>query len=227
MPMLSGVLSDFLRQLIALDRPLSYRRRPRHELAEDIEKSLLGGSVIVSPSEVTGYPHFTYRPNGWKDTLPLMNASSMVSELAPVVLYLRHMVGRDNVLIIEEPESHLHPAMQVEFTRQLALLVRSGIRVIITTHSEWVLEELANIVRRSSLPETERKNTEATSVALRHDEVGAWLFQPKSRPKGSVVKEIKLDEETGLYPTDYDAVSEALYNESARLFNRIQEGNPE
>ena len=144
-----------------------------------------------------------------------------------MVLYLRHVIQPDNVLIIEEPESHLHPAMQVEFTRQLALLVRSGIRVIITTHSEWVLEELANIVRRSSLPGTKRKRTDATAVALRPDEVGAWLFKPKSRPKGSVVEEVKLDEETGLYPTGYDAVSEALYNESARLFNRIQEGNSE
>ena len=149
----------------------------------------------------------------------------MVSELTPVVLFLRHSVGPDSLLIVEEPESHLHPAMQVEFTRQLALLVRSGIRVLITTHSEWVLEELANIVQRSWLPEAEQKKADA--VALRPDEVGAWLFKPKSRPKGSVVEEVKLDKETGLYPTDYDAVSEALYNESARLFNRIQEGKTE
>ena len=70
-----------------------------------------------------------------------MHASSMVSELAPVVLYLRHLVQPGNVLIIEEPESHLHPAAQVEFTRQLAKLVQAGYRVIITTHSEWILEE--------------------------------------------------------------------------------------
>ena len=226
-PMLSGVLADFLRQLIQLDRPRRRQSKPPPLLAQRIEEAVLGGSVSVNRSEVTGYPHFAYRPDGWKTDLPLTNASSMVSELAPVVLYLRHVIQPDNVLIIEEPESHLHPAMQVEFTRQLALLVRSGIRVIITTHSEWVLEELANIVRRSSLPGTKRKRTDATAVALRPDEVGAWLFKPKSRPKGSVVEEVKLDEETGLYPTGYDAVSEALYNESARLFNRIQEGNSE
>ncbi len=78
-----------------------------------------------------------------------MNSSSMISELAPVVLYLRHIVQPGEVLIIEEPESHLHPAMQVEFIRQLAGVVRSGIRVMLTTHSEWVLEELANLIRLS------------------------------------------------------------------------------
>ena len=152
-----------------------------------------------------------------------MNTSSMVSELAPVVLYLRHMVGPDNLLIVEEPESHLHPAMQVEFTRQLAMLVRSGVRVLVTTHSEWVLEELANIVRRSALPEAGREDTTNADVALSPSDVGAWLFKRKRRPRGSVVEEVRLDEETGLYPTDYDAVSEALYNESASIFNRIQD----
>ena len=141
-----------------------------------------------------------------------------------MVLYLRHVIVPGNVLIVEEPESHLHPAMQVEFTRQLAALVHAGVRVIVTTHSEWVLEELANIVSRSGLAETEREGTGGKGIALRPDQVGAWLFKPKGRPKGSVVEEVKLDKETGLYPTDYDAVSEALYNESARIFNRIQDG---
>lgn len=226
-PILSGVLADFLQQLIELDEPLYQRDGPRHDLDRKIERAILGGSVHVHRSDVTGYPRFTYRPDGWTDDLPLMNTSSMVSELAPVVLYLRHMVGPDNLLIVEEPESHLHPAMQVEFTRQLASMVRSGVRVIVTTHSEWVLEELANIVRRSALPEATRKDTTSAKITLRPDEVGAWLFKPKRRPRGSVVEEVKLDEETGLYPTDYDAVSEALYNESASIFNRIQDSNPQ
>ena len=55
------------------------------------------------------------------------------------------------------------------------------------------------------------------TLRCRPDEVGAWLFKPKSRPKGSIVEEVKLDEESGLYPTDYDSVSEALYNESVRI----------
>ena len=198
-----------------------------HDVATRIEDAILGGSVLINRSEATGYPHFAYRPHGWKSDLPLMYTSSMVSELAPVVLYLRHKVEPNNVLIVEEPESHLHPAIQVEFTQQLASLVRSGIRVIVTTHSEWVLEELANIVRRSALPEVRSKQTSAGKVALRPDEVGAWLFKPKGRPKGSVVEEVKLDEETGLFPTDYDAVSEALYNESASIFNCIQDSNTE
>ena len=149
----------------------------------------------------------------------------MVSELAPVVLYLRHMVGPGSVLIVEEPESHLHPAMQVEFTRQLAALIHSGIRVIVTTHSEWVLEELANIVRRFEYSKPGRRVTADVKISLHPSQVGAWLFKQKKRPKGSIVEEVKLDDDTGLYPTDFDVVSEELYNESVNIFSRNQQEN--
>ena len=41
--------------------------------------------------------------------------------------------------------------------QEIAALVHVDVRVIVTTHSEWVLEELANIVQRSKLPEARRK----------------------------------------------------------------------
>ena len=220
-PMLSGVLADFLEQLIALDQTHSRRRGRGSNLGTSIEKGILHGSIRLERSEATGYPKFSYQPEGWKTKLSLMNASSMVSELAPVVLYLRHMVEPGNVLIVEEPEAHLHPAMQVEFTRQLATLVRSGVRVIVTTHSEWLLEELANIVRRSALPESEKAEPSGAGVALNREQVGAWLFEPRQKkPKGSVVKEIHLDE-SGLYPSGFDDVAAALHNDWAEISSRI------
>ncbi|MCY4596890.1 MAG: AAA family ATPase [Bryobacterales bacterium] len=219
-PMLSGVLADFLEQLIEINRPDRLRQKRKSDLGREIEKGILGGSVRVDRSTSINYPRFAYRPEGWKDDLALANASSMVSELAPVVLYLRHMVEPGNVLIVEEPESHLHPAMQVEFTRQLAALVNAGIRVIVTTHSEWLLEELANVVRRSAFSRAERGNVRVGNFALRPDQVGAWLFEPRQRPKGSLVKEIHLDD-SGMFPTGYDAVAAALHNDWAELSSQI------
>ena len=145
----------------------------------------------------------------------------MVSEIAPVVMFLRHLVSPGCTLIIEEPESHMHPAMQVEFTRQIAALVQAGVRVIITTHSEWVLEELANIVRRSELPESRRKEMPHGEFALRPEQVGAWLFKQKRRPKGSVVEEIRFDPDAGGLESDFSEVGRQLYNDWATIGNRI------
>ena len=225
MPALSGVMADFLEQLISFGDEPKGRRKRNQDLVWKLEEEVLTGSIHMEKSEVE-YPRFFYTPQGWKEgeSLPLMNASSMVSELAPVVLYLRHVVGPGDLLIIEEPESHLHPAMQVEFIRNLAAAVRAGIRVIITTHSEWVLEEVANLVSISRLPEDRRKGIDSSNVSLPESDVGAWLFNSRNRPKGSKVEEIRLDKESGTFPSGFSHVSEALYNKWAEITNRIEEG---
>ena len=223
MPVLSGVLGDFLEELVALaGLPRRRMRTEGSDLAQRLEHALMRGTVNIEPSQID-YPAFVYRPEGWKRDLPLMNASSMVSELAPVVLYLRHVVRPGDLLIIEEPESHLHPEMQVKFIRQLAAAAQSGIRIVITTHSEWVLEELANLVRLSELPPECREGIEDADVALSPDQVGAWFFEPDSDRLGSVVREIPLDTESATFPSGFGLVTESLYNRWVEISNRIQE----
>ena len=223
-PMLSGVLADFLQQLVEMSEArVRSRHRTARELARHLEDNILMGRVRVDPS-LTGYPSFTYRPRDWKKDLPLMRASSMVSELAPVVLYLRHLVRSGDLVIIEEPESHLHPAMQAAFTRELARAVRAGVRILMTTHSEWFLEQIGNLASLSELPGNKRKDVVKEDFSLSPDAIGVWLFKTAKRPKGSTVKEVTLDNETGLYPSGFEEVSEALYNESAEIYNRKQGG---
>ena len=225
MPQLSGVIADFLEQLIQMgDR----RRHPHNRrLAAKIEREILRGDISKDTSEV-GYPEFLYTPSGWEhDALNLMNSSSMVSELAPVVLFLRHVVRRGDVLIIEEPESHLHPAMQVELTRHLAAAVKAGIRVLITTHSEWVLDELAALVLLSELPECRRDRIKGADSALKPAEIGAWLFEPSkptkgSLTRGSVIKEIAFDEGYAGFRSGFDDVAIETHNNYARISDRLE-----
>lgn len=218
-PMLSGVLADFLEDLIKI---ASRKRLRTQRLAQTLEKNLLPGTIRVRQSE-TGYPSFAYRPSGWAADLPMRRTLSLVSELAPIVLYLRHLVARGDLLIIEEPESHLHPAMQAVFARELARLVTSGVRVMLTTHSEWMLEALANLVRLADLPTNARTGITGSDVALTSDQVGAWMFTPTADGAGSTVKEIPLDTEAGSYPVGYGEITESLYNDWARIANRIEE----
>lgn len=211
--MISGIIADFLSQLLVIDQSrLPPDELPR-DLATNIEQSILAGTVGIDRSRNIIYPHFTYRPNGWKEDLPLIRASSMVSELAPIVLYLRHRVVPGNVLIIEEPEAHLHPAMQVKLIRQLAHLVNRGIRVIFTSHSEWILDALVNIVEHSKRPGVKGGPDD---VSINPDWIGVWLFEPKKRPKGSIVRKIDIDI-SGLYPSGYNEVAVALHNHWVKI----------
>ena len=210
--LLTGVLADFLEKLVGM----ASRRRPElknsSRVAQEIEESILNGRISITADPLSNYPRFSYRPEGWVDDLTLSNASSMVSELAPVVLYLKHVIRGDSVLIIEEPEAHLHPAMQVDLIRQLASLIKVGIRVILTTHSEWLLEELANIVGRAEKSKPIRKKDSQSDICLDSNQVGVWLFETKKRPKGTMVKEVKLDD-SGLFETGYSEISQSLHNE--------------
>ena len=109
LPSMSGVLADFLEGLIDMatgegrtrlgmfnpflpsSLHLSKTAFEKEDLGKHFEDNLLEGHVGVDSSN-THYPRFTIRPKKWDRDLPLMNASSMVSELAPVVLYLRNLV---------------------------------------------------------------------------------------------------------------------------------------
>ncbi len=225
-PILSGVLADFLERLIQMASDRGAKRDKRSNLiASHMEENVLRGKVHVDISDAN-YPHFVYQPKNWKAKLPLMRSSSMVSELAPIVLYLRHIVSPGDILIIEEPESHLHPAMQVEVIRHLAEFVHSGIQVIVTTHSEWVLDELANMVLISQVEEADQTTSDKTKTMLQPHEVGAWLFKPDKTSKGVVIEELKTDD-TGLYPSGFDRVAVGQHNRWAEVASRIERSRNE
>ena len=212
-PTLTAPTADFLEMLIRLSDKASADPWGPNQAAS-LESSLLGGAVGFRQS-ASGYPAFWRRPVGWEDDLPLARASSMVSEVTPLVPWIRHEARPDDLLIIEEPEAHLHPARQVGLMRGLARLVQGGLRVIVTTHSESVLEALANLVTLSEVPAAVR-----AELPLTADQAGAWRFGPHSGASGSEVQEIALDRESGAFPSGFETVADALHDQWADARNR-------
>ncbi len=79
--------------------------------------------------------------------IPLHLASSSVGEMTTLYFFLNQLAEyEDYLLIIDEPESHLDTANQIQFARLLASLVRSGVRVLITTHSDYLIKEINNLI---------------------------------------------------------------------------------
>ena len=221
-PSISGVLGDYLEQLVLLAGASRWEKGIYAELARHLEDDLLRGVIKLEQKEID-YPSFVFRPHGWERDLPLINSSSMVSELLPIVLYLRHVVRPGDLLIVEEPEAHLHPKMQAMLIRQLVAAVQSGVRILITTHSEWILEELANLLRLSELPVDRRDGIDNPEIAISPDQLSTWFFDLDEDIGGSVVREILLDEESATFPAGYGLVADSLYNRWAEIVSRIQE----
>jgi len=82
--------------------------------------------------------------------IPLHLASSSARGLSDLYFYLLHVVAKNELLIIDEPESHLDTKNQIMLARMLANFVQNGIKVLITTHSDYVLKEINNLVMLSN-----------------------------------------------------------------------------
>jgi predicted ATP-dependent endonuclease of OLD family len=115
------------------------------ELAEILENQILAGNVFLSTPEPDPRREVLFQPT--QDVhLEIPIVSSMVKELSPLVLYLRHLARPGELLIIDEPEMNLHPAAQVKIIEFLAMLVNAGLNVLITTHSTYVVDHLTNLM---------------------------------------------------------------------------------
>ena len=125
------------------------------------------------------------------------------------------------MLIIEEPEAHLHPGAQAAIALTLARLVRAGVRVIVTTHSYWFLQQLGNLILEGELEKLGEPYSQHGEWLQRED-IGAWLFQGHG-----TVEEIPFDIVRGIEPLEYGAIAEELYNHTVNLRSRYRKATGE
>ena len=216
-PTFSGIVADFMQQLI-LYKESEVPDEGITQLAETIESDVLAGQILMKPTP-SGYPEFLYRPQETGEEVRLTRAASMVSELAPLVLFLRGGIRPGDTLIIEEPEAHLHPGAQTDIALTLAGLVRAGVRVVVTTHSDWLLKEIANLIRIGDLKRkgvSPLKKMESIHWLL-PEEVGTWWFQ-----EDGIVNHIPFDPTEGIEPKDYEDVAYKLYDRSVNLQDLLE-----
>lgn len=218
-PAMNGVAADFLQKLIYINEGRKVYREPGENkipikrVARHIEDKILGGTIELETGRESRDPIFSYQRGGIK--LPLLQSSSMVSKLAPIVLFLRNYVSEGDLFIVEEPEAHLHPGTQGKIAETLVRLVNEGVRVVITTHSDYILEKISNCVRRSALGEGNKN-----APSIKEEEVGIYSFKPGR--KGTVVKKLPFDEQSGLSPADHDKAASDIYNERGDILNRLE-----
>ena len=82
-------------------------------------------------------------------SIPLHLASSSARGLSDLYFFLQHVAGPNHLLIIDEPESHLDTNNQILMARLLVRCVHAGLKVLITTHSDYLVKEFNNLIMLS------------------------------------------------------------------------------
>jgi predicted ATPase len=112
-----------------------------------------------------------------------------VSQIFPIVLEgLRMKNG--GTLLLEQPEIHLHPNLQMQMADYFIALALSGKNVMAETHSDHIVNRL---VRRIVEDETHKLK----------DLIAIYFIKPSEN--GAVYEEITIDEMKGVvnWPTDF------------------------
>lgn len=117
-----------------------------NKLFDDI-KDMMGGYYGNSGDDIRFISKA--RGKGRSFNIPLHLASSSARGLSDFYFFLRHVASSNHLLIVDEPESHLDTANQILLARLLARFVRAGLKVLITTHSDYLIKEINNLVMLS------------------------------------------------------------------------------
>lgn len=118
-----------------IKRRLGFLAKEKHILLEFDE--LLGGSLALDEEG-----RLVYLPAATQVALFPEETSSSVKSLTDLGVYLTSVAKPNDLLIIDEPELSLHPKNQRRIARLLARIANAGIRLLITTHSDYIVKEL-------------------------------------------------------------------------------------
>lgn len=138
---------DFLTDIELENKPdpIAKNKNDFQKLADQIEKYIQNNNKTIFKKTKIGGREIKVSVKRSLE-IDLYNASSSIKQLAPLLLYLRYRAKSGDFLVIDEPEMNLHPESQVKLLESLAILVNLGVRILLTTHSPYLMAHLNNIV---------------------------------------------------------------------------------
>ena len=213
---------DFIRKLEELMKRNSYIVKEDPKVLETFA-SIIGGEYTITQND-----QLYYTPKGTRLKLTMVESSSAVRSLLDLGFYLRHVAYPGSLLMVDEPELNLHPANQRRIARLFAHLVNLGVKVFITTHSDYIVKELNTLIMlnhdKPHLKRIAQENGYRQSELIRSDEVKVYTAREelmpleegqKRRRRGYTLVEADINPVLGIEAPSFDETIDDM--------NRIQE----
>lgn len=216
-----GMYEEFLSDFSDLKAKKIDNADTRQQYKELSEK-MLQGNIQIRENDLF------YEQPGMEAPIPIMAAASSVKELTPFALMLQKEIVADYAILFEEPESHLHPEMQIQVADLLAYILNEGGRLQVTTHSDYFLRRINDLIRLHLLKKkmSEEAYTDFCQqhklnpdITIPAEKVGAYYFQRQD----TVVKILPQSAEEGI---PFDTFSKVLKNEvaaSSFVYDKLNE----
>ena len=170
---------------------------PEHRSADsrlfhDAIQKLTGGELTVRDGQL-----FLSLAKG-QTMIPISAAASSVKELTPLLRLLQTAEYIDDYSILfEEPEAHVHPKNQDALADLIVSMLRRGALFQITTHSDYLLSRLNQLIRFGEMRQTDwqrfstfcEKNHTPSDLYLLPEEVGAYFFSANADGSVSIERQ--------------------------------------
>lgn len=119
------------------------------DLGQRFAKDILKGKYEIDENNNEIYYREIYSSNEnsikfKKKKIPLQISSSSTKSLYGLEYYVQFLHSEGDLLIIDEPEMNLDPQNQKEIAELLIDLSRSGVKLIISTHSDYLVRATTN-----------------------------------------------------------------------------------
>jgi hypothetical protein len=114
-------------------------------------EGIVGGTFVTNKDNMTYFV-----PKGTRLSLGLGEVSSSVRSLMLVWYWLKYVGKKGDMLMLDEPELNLHPNNQRRLARFIAALINHGVKVFLTTHSDYIIREFNTLImlNQADLPST-------------------------------------------------------------------------
>ncbi len=194
-----------------------------HRHAERLKKDLAGGVYRVAPrsGDISFKPYQRKRDGAGMPELGLHMTSSTVKSLFGLWFYLEYQACPDALLMIDEPELNIHPENQRKIARLMARLVNGGLRIVISTHSDYIIREINSLLMLSRDDDgaLRKKHGYEDEEVLKPETVGAYLFDDHK------IEPFDIDPGDGIRATTFDDVIEDINEVNDDIFYSLKEGS--